>query len=243
MKAMEEKKDSDKKFDYEEVDMHSRNVTDITPLINVIKSNPSVKRVNLSDNYVTKLPSDLSMLKEVYEINLIDNDLNPFEQAVLALKTMPNLTSLHLNLHEEAQVDFVIRHLPHLKYLNGELIDREELQNETSREDQEEATNKSKTLESIRQIKEEEEEDEETTEKHISKIEESKGEHHARHSSIYSESCQEILNYSDSEEISLKPQDLETVALIFDKIRNMHRKNKLSNDKQMAAEFDKHLKS
>lgn len=188
MKTMEEKKESTNKFDYEEVDMHSRSVTDITPLINVIKSNPNVKRVNLSDNYITKLPPDLSMLKEVYEINLIDNDLNQFEQAVLALKTMPNLTSLHLNLHEEAQVDFVIRYLPSLKYLNGELIDREELQNETSREEQEEITNKSKTLESIRQIKEEEDEDEETTERHISKIEESKGDHHARHSSTYSES-------------------------------------------------------
>ena len=52
----------------------------------------------------------------------------------------------------------------------------------------------------------------------------------------------DILNYSDSEEISLKPQDLETIALIFDKIRNMHRKNRLSNDKEMASEFDKHLK-
>jgi len=51
------------------------------------------------------------------------------------------------------------------------------------------------------------------------------------------------LDYSDSEEISLKPEDLETIALIFDKIRNMHRKNKLSNDKEMANDFDKHLKS
>ena len=51
------------------------------------------------------------------------------------------------------------------------------------------------------------------------------------------------MEYSDSEEISLKPRDLESIALIFDKIRNLHRKNKLSSDKEMANEFDHHLKT
>lgn len=149
--------DEKESFDYEEVDMHSRNVTDISPILKVVSSNRAVKRVNLSDNYITELPQDLSMLEEVYEFNLIDNELNPFESAVQALSTMPKLKSLHLNLHEESQVDFVIRTLPNLEFLNGETIDREELHNDSSKDEQ--PTDYSKDHQSIKQIKEVEEED------------------------------------------------------------------------------------
>jgi hypothetical protein len=48
--------DNSQEFDYEEVDMHSRNVTDITPIIKVISGNQAVRRVNLSDNYITGKP-------------------------------------------------------------------------------------------------------------------------------------------------------------------------------------------
>lgn len=44
--------DSSQEFNYEEVDMHSRNVTDITPIVKVISGNPAVRRINLSDNYI-----------------------------------------------------------------------------------------------------------------------------------------------------------------------------------------------
>lgn len=242
MKRMEETSQEKDSYDYEEVDMHSRNVTDITPILKVVASNPAVKRINLSDNYINELPADLSMLKEVYEINLIDNDLDHFEQAVMNLSTMPKLESLHLNLHEENQVDFVIRNLPNLRFLNGELIDREELQNESSRDDT--YIPPTKKRESIKQIKEVDEEDD-PSEVHNSIIQgiKSSVEPNKIPNSSYEEACNEILNYSDSEEISLKPQDLEAVALIFDKVRNLHRKNKLSNDKEMANEFDKHLKA
>lgn len=235
---MEEDKQA---FDYEEVDMHSRNVTDISPILKVVSSNRAVKRVNLSDNYITELPPDLSMLEEVYEFNLIDNELNPFDQAVQALSTMPKLKSLHLNLHEESQVDFVIRTLPNLEFLNGETIDREELHNESSKDDQ--PTDYSKDHQSIKQIKEVDEEDYQSDHPSIKEDKKVQNEKDKNSNSSYEEAWNEILNHSDSEEITLKPHDLEAVALIFDKVRNLHRKNKLSNDKEMANEFDKHLKT
>lgn len=221
------------------LDMSKRSISDLKPIINVILSNPGTKRIDLSDNCITQLPKDLSMLKEVYEVNLIDNDLSPFESAVVALSTMPSLSHLHLNLHEEQQVDFVIKTLPNLLVLNGEDIDREELQNESESEHRYDTEPQDTNNDQIKQIKELEEEDEQS-ENHIKNITNDK-----RNSEVINSSCSgsDWLNYSESEEISLKPQDLETVALIFDKIRNMHRKNKLSNDKEMASEFDKHLKS
>lgn len=184
------------------------------------------------------------MLKEVFEVNLIDNELNPFEEAVIALSTMPKLNSLHLNLHEESQVDYVIRNLPNLKYLNGETIDRDELQDGNSQDGMTNEASRPHSNRSIKQINEaeEKEEDDFSDRPFESKSQSTPpGEGEKGVNSTFS-NCTDGMNYSDSEEVSLKPRDLETIALIFDKIRGMHRKIKLSNDKQMANEFDKHLK-
>ena len=43
---------------------------------------------------------------------------------------MPKLTSLYLNLHEEEQVDLVMRTLVNLQYLNGLPVEREILEEE-----------------------------------------------------------------------------------------------------------------
>jgi len=51
--------------------------------------------------------------------------LDDFENAVASLATIPELKSLYINLHEEAQVDYIIRELPYLEFLNGLPVDRE----------------------------------------------------------------------------------------------------------------------
>ena len=40
------------------------------------------------------------------------------------------LTSLYINLSEEQQVDYIIRSLPNLEYLNGLEVDRDEEEEE-----------------------------------------------------------------------------------------------------------------
>ena len=37
----------------------------------------------------------------------------------LALKSLPNLKQLNINLNSEEEVDFLIRNLSNLEYLNG----------------------------------------------------------------------------------------------------------------------------
>jgi len=46
------------------------------------------------------------------------------------LKTMPKLKSLQINLHEEEQVDYLLRTLTDLQLLNGLAVEREALFNE-----------------------------------------------------------------------------------------------------------------
>jgi hypothetical protein len=73
----------------------------------------------------TQLPYDLSQWHSVININLSNIQLDDFEMAVGSLATMPELKSLYINLHEEAQVDLIMRELPYLEFLNGLPVDRE----------------------------------------------------------------------------------------------------------------------
>ena len=43
---------------------------------------------------------------------------------------MPNLKVLFINLHEEEQVDYLLRSLPNLQYLNGLAVERDALFND-----------------------------------------------------------------------------------------------------------------
>ena len=138
----------------------------------------------------------------------------------------------------------MISNLPNLRYLNSVEIDRDELQQESSPSEpaiKEAADDHDHpSFEKIHEV----EEEHEGSQRNITK-EESKRhlELSSHHSSSANGTQSEILYQTDTEEVCLRPEDLENVALIFDKIRKLHRKHKLTNDKQMASDFDKHLKS
>ena len=65
-------------------------------------------------------------------INLNGNDFDDFNQTVTILKDLVNLKSLFLNLHEEEQVDFVMRTLHDLQELNGLPVERDLMDDEES---------------------------------------------------------------------------------------------------------------
>ena len=71
-------------------------------------------QINLSDNEIRKLPNDLSCLTQIVELNLTGNPIENLQLAVESLMTMPVLSSLHINLHQEEEVDFLLRNLPAL---------------------------------------------------------------------------------------------------------------------------------
>jgi len=84
----------------------------------------------LADNHIRKLPLDMSAMAQIEELNLNGNPIDDLIAAVDTLKTMPNLKSLQINLHEEEQVDYLLRTLIDLELLNGLAVEREALFNE-----------------------------------------------------------------------------------------------------------------
>ena len=89
----------------------------------------------MSENYIRKLPNDLSALAQVTEFNLNGNPIDDIEGAVDSLSTMQQLKVLHINLHEEEQVDYLLRTLTTLEFLNGLAVERDALFNENEEED------------------------------------------------------------------------------------------------------------
>jgi hypothetical protein len=79
----------------------------------------------LSDNDIRKLPNDLSQLSQIEELNLTGNPIDNLQLAIESLVTMPVLHSLHINLHQEEEVDFLLRNLPELQMLNGLVVERD----------------------------------------------------------------------------------------------------------------------
>jgi hypothetical protein len=72
----------------------------------------------------------MSAMAQIEELNLNGNPIDDLIAAVDTLKTMPNLKSLQINLHEEEQVDYLLRTLIDLELLNGLAVEREALFNE-----------------------------------------------------------------------------------------------------------------
>ena len=61
------------------------------------------------------------------ELNLNGNPIRDLEGTVDALKCLPNLKKLDINLHEEDQVDYLLRNMPNLEVLNGLVVERDAL--------------------------------------------------------------------------------------------------------------------
>ena len=107
--------------------------------VDVLSRFKNMRSLDLSDNYLQKLPANMELLKELQELNLNGNPIEDIELAVDSIKTVgQNLRCLHINLFEEDQVDYLLRNLPWLQDLNGLTVEREALFNEDSSDQEEE---------------------------------------------------------------------------------------------------------
>ena len=93
--------------------------------VEILSRFSELKKINLQDNEIRKLPNDLSQLIQIRELNLSGNPLQSLQKVVESLSTMSQLESLYINLHLEEEVDFLLRNLPHLLYLNGLIVERD----------------------------------------------------------------------------------------------------------------------
>lgn len=120
---------------------------------------PNLKELNLSNNLISTIPSQLwQFLPNLESINLNNNQIpqeeDQFADVVNELSKIGSqsaneeagLKSLFINLTREQQVDFILRKLPRLEFLNGLAVDREELYSSQGNEDEEDQLNQQQMI-------------------------------------------------------------------------------------------------
>ena len=110
----------------DEVDFEQQEIEYFDPhAVDLLGRFTELRKINLADNFIRKLPNDLSALVQIVELDLSGNPIENLAMAVESLQTMPALSSLYINLHEEEQVDFLLRSMPTLTELNGLEVERD----------------------------------------------------------------------------------------------------------------------
>lgn len=112
-----------------------------------MKQYKNLKELNVCDNQFTELPRDLSGMHRLANLNLNGNQFTDvrcldvtfikFNATVTSLRSLPSLRSVYLNLYQEDQVDFIMRTLEHLDFLNGLKVERDILYDEEGEEEEE----------------------------------------------------------------------------------------------------------
>lgn len=223
--------------DIEEINLDDKDIEDLEELLPLLSKFQNLRALSLADNRLVSFPHDLSCLEAVEDINLNGNMFHDLKQVILALTTMPSLRSLHINLHEEEQVDFIFRNMPNLEMLNDTEVEREEFEGEGDQqyEEDEEAMMNGHTGQSDAQSDDNQQEQE--SEQQEVQEEEDDDENQIRPDDQKEDSGDEM------DDIVIKPEDLEIIAVLYDSIRALRRRIDEENDKNLADDFDRHLKN
>ena len=67
----------------------------------------------------------MSPLHQITDLNISGNPIEDLAAVVESLQTMPRLENLQINLHLDEEVDYLLRQLPELKFLNGIVVERD----------------------------------------------------------------------------------------------------------------------
>ena len=93
--------------------------------------------IDLSDNEIVCLPSNLSMMSPIHELNLTGNPIDNIEQAADAIYSIgPTISNLGINLHEEQQVGYLLKTVETLVVLNGIEVERDALFDSSNQEEE-----------------------------------------------------------------------------------------------------------
>lgn len=110
-------------------------ITDLGELLPLLSQFERLKILDLSNNGIDEFPRNLSSLATVESLNINGNLLKDTYLTIDCLSTLPSLLSLNINLNEEEQVDYIMKKLPELQYLNDLQVERDEEEEEEDEDD------------------------------------------------------------------------------------------------------------
>ena len=101
------------------VNLSSKNITDSENIFSSFIEPSKIFSLDLSNNKMTKLPSNLSYLTNLKYLSLLNNPLEDYQLIGKSLSTLPKLVELKLDLTTQENAYLILSQLPNLLFLNG----------------------------------------------------------------------------------------------------------------------------
>ena len=117
----------------EYMDLSNQNLQSIDAFTHQILTNPCLKTINLQHNSISRLfmngpPPANQVAAHIEGIDLRDNQICDLLYTISEeiIPMFPCLKDLKLNLYDEDHVDFIMKNMPQLEFLNGLPVERED---------------------------------------------------------------------------------------------------------------------
>ena len=101
------------------VNLSSKNITDSENIFSSFIEPSKILSLDLSNNKITKLPTNLSYLTNLKYLSLLNNPLEDYQLIGKSLSTLPKLVELKLDLTTQENAYLILSQLPNLLFLNG----------------------------------------------------------------------------------------------------------------------------
>ena len=101
------------------VNLSSKNITDSENIFSSFIEPSKILSLDLSNNKITKLPTNLSYLTNLKYLSLLNNPLEDYQSIGKSLSTLPKLVELKLDLTTQENAYLILSQLPNLLFLNG----------------------------------------------------------------------------------------------------------------------------
>lgn len=149
-----------------------------------------------------------------------------------------------MNLHEEEQVDYIMKYLPDLDHLNGLEVDRDDEEEEEESEDDEQEVryhdeNEQPVYVQHQAQKQHQQPKGQASPPRESDVREEVSDYTESDVEHAKEYAKDAMEENTESETQLK--ELERVAMLYDSIREIHKKRNPSRDHELAKDFDVHL--
>ena len=83
------------------LDLNDQEIEDLDVIMDQLEKFELLEELNLSNNQFSRLPTDMSNLRNVANLNFQNIAFEDFEKSVKAIATVPQLRSLYINLESE----------------------------------------------------------------------------------------------------------------------------------------------
>ena len=108
------------------IDLSSKNIKDSQNIFNSFKQPSKIVTLDLSNNFLTKLPENLSHLSNLEKLDLLNNPFEDYKSIGAALSTLPKLIDLKIDLTTQEHAFLILTQLPNLLLLNGKSTNDED---------------------------------------------------------------------------------------------------------------------